>query len=230
VWLVAALVVLPGTAQTAALAAPASSGSQAAVTAVPMRLGVVLKEKTRIYRAPSLSSKVLYTCGKGTALGLVKQTTRFYAVRMIDNSLGFVEKTRVELHDQLVRSDPRVAEASQRIVQFAFEYMGVPYVWGGNTRKGIDCSGFVKAVFARLGINLPRTAREQILVGREVRWGELAPGDRLYFSTGGTYVDHTGIYIGGGRFIHASGAHGAVVVSAVSEPKYYRTLVGARRS
>ena len=112
-------------------------------------------------------------------------------------------------------------------MQFAFS-MGVPYVWGNTARDRL--LRVRQAVFARLGINLPRTAREQILVGREVRWGELAPGDRLYFSTGGTYVDHTGIYIGGGRFIHASGAHGAVVVSAVSEPKYYRTLVGARRS
>lgn len=215
------------TAEVQYAAAPRQQSQSAALRQA--RLGIVRKDNTRIYRRPDPRSQELFRCAAGTALGLVGQTKRYYAVLMIDHSYGFVEKSRVELYDYGVTIDPQAAQASQRIVQIALEYIGVPYVWGGNGRGGLDCSGFVKAVFARLGVNLPRVAREQFNVGRAVRWGELAPGDRLYFSTHGTYIDHTGIYIGGGRFIHASGSHGAVVVSSVTEPKYYRTLVGARR-
>lgn len=218
----------PDAAQVAQ-ASRTASGSKGQASKTEPRLGVVLKDGTRIYRRADSRSPELFRCAKGTALGLVGQTKKYYAVLMIDRSYGFVEKSRVELYNYAVTIDPEQQKESHRIVQIALEYMGVPYVWGGNTQKGIDCSGFVKAVFKRLGVELPRVAREQINVGRAVRWGELAPGDRLYFSTHGQVIDHTGIYIGGGRFIHASGGAGAVVVSSVTESKYYNALVAARR-
>jgi cell wall-associated NlpC family hydrolase len=220
---------VPGGIQVAQASQKPTSASQSSTAKTEPRLGIVLKDGTPIYRQATSNSPVLFRCDKGTALGLVGQTKKYYAVLMIDRSYGFVEKSRVELHDQAVNIDPAQQKASHRIVQIAMEYIGVPYVWGGNTRKGLDCSGFVKAVFARMGVTLPRVAREQINVGRAVRWGELAPGDRLYFSSKGQVIDHTGIYIGGGRFIHASGGAGAVVVSAITEPKFYNTLVAARR-
>lgn len=224
------LVACPATAPLAAQTGASTVSNTAASKAPTARLGIVLKDGTRIFRKADSRSTELFRCDKGTALGLVGQTSKYYAVMMIDRSQGFVEKSRVELYNQSVALDPSGADMSRKVVQYAFEYMGVPYVWGGNTRSGIDCSGFVKAVFTRLGISLPRTAREQYTVGRPVRWGELAPGDRLYFVTKGSTIDHTGIYIGGGRFIHASGSHRSVVVSSVTEPKYFKTLVGARRS
>ena len=204
-----------------------ASGAQALPT---VRLGVVQEEGTRIYRSARRGSRVLFRCQRGGALGLVAQTKTFYAVLMIDRSYGFVEKRYVQLHDYGVSVNSEYGRAADRIVQIAFEYMGVPYVWGGNTQRGIDCSGFVKSVFSRLGVSLPRVARDQFNVGQPVRWTELAPGDRLYFCSHGAQIDHTGIYIGNGRFIHASGSAGAVVVSSVTEPKFFRTLVGARRS
>ncbi|HOM82639.1 MAG: C40 family peptidase [Armatimonadetes bacterium] len=219
----------PGAILVAQAPQKAANASQSSTAKSEPRLGIVLKDATPIYRRATSNSPVLFRCNKDTALALVGQTKKYYAVLMIDRSYGFVEKSRVELHDQSVRINPDELQASHRIVQIAMEYIGVPYVWGGNTRNGLDCSGFVKAVFARMGVTLPRVAREQVNVGRAVRWGELAPGDRLYFSSKGHVIDHTGIYIGGGRFIHASGGAGAVVVSAITEPKYYNTLVAARR-
>ena len=78
-------------------------------------------------------------------------------------------------------------------------YTGVPYVWGGNTPRGFDCSGFTRYVYAQVGIHLPRTASAQAAVGKAIPRSQARPGDILYWSHG-----HVGIYVGGGKMIDAS--------------------------
>ncbi|MGQ9728401.1 MAG: C40 family peptidase, partial [Candidatus Fervidibacter sp.] len=95
--------------------------------------------------------------------------------------------------------------------------------------KGLDCSAFVQRVFAARGIKLPRTSAKQAEVGIPVPVSQLQPGDRLYFAVKGNRIDHCGIYIGNGLFIHASGRHNAVVISSLYEPLYARSLVTIRR-
>ena len=117
------------------------------------------------------------------------------------------------------------------LLREAFSYLGVPYVWAGNTRSGLDCSGFVKNVFSTQGISLPRHSGDQARVGAPVAWEELRAGDRLYFDMKGVgRVSHTGIYVGNGYFIHASTNQGKVGVDSLLKPNYYKALVGARRS
>lgn len=120
---------------------------------------------------------------------------------------------------------------SASILREAFTYLGVPYVWAGNTRAGLDCSAFVKSVYAAHGVRLPRTAAEQARVGRSVgNSDDLLPGDRLYFDMGRKgRVSHCGIYLGNGLFIHASTNHGRVDVDPLSKPNYSRALVAVRR-
>jgi cell wall-associated NlpC family hydrolase len=89
------------------------------------------------------------------------------------------------------------------IVRAARDYVGVRYVWGGNTPRAFDCSGFTRYVFARYGITLPRTAHEQAAVGDAPFPGDLRPGDLLFFS-GGQGAQHIAIYVGGDTIIHAS--------------------------
>jgi peptidoglycan endopeptidase LytF len=116
------------------------------------------------------------------------------------------------------------------VVREAVRYLGAPYRYGGTSPlSGLDCSAFVQQVFARRGVRLPRTAAEQAQVGIPVSVADLRPGDRLYFSVRGRRVDHCGIYIGNGLFIHASGRHDAVVISRLDEPLYARSLVAIRR-
>jgi cell wall-associated NlpC family hydrolase len=117
------------------------------------------------------------------------------------------------------------------LLQEAFTYMGVPYVWGGVTRSGLDCSGFVGNVFRSQGVSLPRVAADQSKVGQLVNWADLAPGDRLYFDMGRKgRISHTGLYIGNGYFIHASTNHHRVDVDPLNKPNYLKALVCARRS
>ncbi|AEF19336.1 MULTISPECIES: C40 family peptidase [unclassified Hydrogenobaculum] len=107
----------------------------------------------------------------------------------------------------------------ERLKEVAFQYLGIPYRFGGNSRYGIDCSAFTQDVFRQLGINLPRTAREQARLGKLVRH-HLKPGDLLFFSTYAPYPSHVGIYIGNGKMIEASSVYGRVIVDDVANDPY----------
>lgn len=93
-----------------------------------------------------------------------------------------------------------ITASSNEIVEFALRFLGTPYVWGGNTPSGFDCSGYVKYVYAHFGINLPRRASEQATVGQTVSLDEAQPGDLVFFYSP---ISHVGIYLGDGMFVHA---------------------------
>lgn len=109
------------------------------------------------------------------------------------------------------------------------EWYGVRYRSGGNSKKGVDCSGFVCAVYTALyGITLPRVSREQYRISRKISTTELQQGDLLFFNTTGRGVSHVGIYLGNNRFIHASVSKG-VMVNSMFETYYLKRFVGAGR-
>ncbi len=108
-------------------------------------------------------------------------------------------------------------------------WYGVRYRTGGNTKNGIDCSGFTVAVYAAAyGINLPRVSREQYRISRKISTTELQEGDLLFFNTRGSGVSHVGVYLGNNKFIHATVSKG-VMVNGLFEPYYLQRFVGAGR-
>jgi cell wall-associated NlpC family hydrolase len=115
-----------------------------------------------------------------------------------------------------------------RITGTALRYLGVPYVWGGTSFGGVDCSGFVWAVFAKNGIYLPRTADAQYESGRHVSTRDLRAGDLVFFQTYALGASHVGIYLGNGKFVHASSSNG-VRVDQLAEDYYSARYLGARR-
>lgn len=114
------------------------------------------------------------------------------------------------------------------VVNNALSLQGIPYVWGGTSRKGFDCSGFTQYVFAGSKISLPRTAAEQYNIGTSVNRQQLQPGDLVFFSTYQSGASHVGIYIGGGNFIHAS-TSGGVRITSLNDSYYKTRYLGARR-
>ncbi len=121
-------------------------------------------------------------------------------------------------------------ERGERILGLAAPYMGAPYRLGGDGAGGIDCSGLTKAVFARLGCDLPRQSRLQASLGRSVGPAELEAGDLLFFATDRTVgISHVGIYLGGGRMLHSSPRRGGVGVDRLAGSDYERWFVEARR-
>lgn len=193
------------------------------------RVGMVSARSASIRTSRSGSSRILANCREGTPLGIVKQDDRWYGVLMIDGSIGWVPRALVRLLDYNLVAEPQSQSAGQRIVQIASKYLGVPYSWGGYSWDGLDCSGFVKAVFANFGIDLPRCSRDQAQVGAPVPFDQLQPGDRLYFACKGGDIDHTGIYAGNGYFIHSASTRGGVTFDSLDSARYSRWLVCARR-
>jgi peptidoglycan DL-endopeptidase CwlO len=111
------------------------------------------------------------------------------------------------------------------VVGVAMSYLGTPYVWGGASPGGFDCSGFVMFVFSQVGVSLPHHAADQYNYGTPVSRDELEPGDLVFFDG----LGHVGIYIGGGQFIHSPHTGDVVKISSLDESWYAATYVGARR-
>ena len=115
------------------------------------------------------------------------------------------------------------------MIATAKKYIGVPYVWGGSSPSGFDCSGFVQYVFQQHGIQLNRTASTQYQHGTYVSRSNLQSGDLVFFQdTYTTGISHLGIYIGNGEFIHASSSKG-VTISQLSNTYWNSHYYGARR-
>jgi len=116
------------------------------------------------------------------------------------------------------------------VVASAKQYLGCPYVYGGNGPNKFDCSGFTKYIFAKFGYTLNRTATNQLSNGAAVSRSELQPGDLVFFKYKTSKpVSHVGIYVGGGKFIHASSTGHTVCISDMSSGHYYNVYVCGRR-
>lgn len=120
------------------------------------------------------------------------------------------------------------AASQSKLEEAVKPLIGVKYRYGGTTPEGFDCSGFVRYVYKQLGIELPRSSREMIKIGRKVAKDELRPGDLVFFNTNGKSVSHVGIYMGNNKFVHSSTSKGVVYTSLDSE-YYAKRYVGARR-
>lgn len=123
------------------------------------------------------------------------------------------------------------ADARTTVIDTAKLYIGVPFVWGGDTPNGFDCSGFTQYVMKENGITIPRTVAEQYKCGTPVSKDNLKPGDLIFFTTYEVGATHVGIYINEDKFIHASlvPEPGQVMVSSLIEQYYAERYIGARR-
>lgn len=116
----------------------------------------------------------------------------------------------------------------KEILAYANTFTGVPYKFGGTTPAGFDCSGYIRHVFQKVGVQLPRQADEQYTVGKKVEKQNLQPGDLVFFETYEPGVSHSGIYIGDGQFISATSSSG-VAVADIDDSYWGPRYVGAKR-
>ena len=134
-------------------------------------------------------------------------------------------ETLVASSDSGASAAPPPSSHGGGVVGIAMRYLGVPYVWGGASPSGFDCSGFVMYVYAQVGVSLPHNAAAQYGYGSPVSRSQLAAGDIVFFDG----LGHNGLYIGGGQFIHAPHTGDVVKISNLGDSWYASTYVGARR-
>lgn len=209
------------------------------------RVAQVTSTGAKIRRLPQSSAASLYDCSKGTRLAVLRQSGIWSAVLMSDKSTGWLPTKylgmtaqTIDVSSQIVATPGPGGSASfagkryageNPMVSQALKWLGTRYVYGGTTRRGIDCSALVMKSFSACGYQLPRTAAQQAKVGAAIAPANLQSGDRLYFSASGSRIDHTGLYMGDGLFVHASGSGRQVMVSNLFEPRNWNIFVGARR-
>lgn len=201
-------------------------------------------EKTLIYAAMSTKSRVYYRVAAYEYLVVTDSSKDNWMKVLLQNGqYGYVQSDTIAKLPLEVAVDVKAKSRTSRgaigndssrgrAAERGLDFKGTPYAWGGNDMyKGVDCSAFVKNLFGEVGMNLPRTAAEQALVGQPItRLEDLQKGDRLYFwEAKRNKIGHTGIYLGNGLFVHSSRGKNGVDTDYLGAPKWLKLLVAARR-
>jgi len=202
---------------------------------------------SKVHRSPYYDSTVIGCFKNGTLLTVLETTTYFYKVDCYDMS-GYIAKSQVSVNENgeyYVNCEKDSAETKylpyysmqaalelrQGLLEVAKEYIGVPYVSGGTSRWGFDCSGYTQYVFNEMGISIERTVLNQLEQGIIVAKEDLQCGDFVIFSyTGdnGGFASHIGIYVGNDQVIHASSSRG-ITISDLNSQYYTYHYQCARR-
>ncbi len=196
--------------------------------AVHGRVAEVQSLFAHLYREASATKRApLLTVPFETRLEVVAEpggNQRWLEVRLPDDRTAWVQRGDVAFDVKPLG----VAE----MLDLSKRFVGLPYTWGGTSSFGYDCSGFVQMLCRRRGVSLPRDSRLQVNCGAvaPVRREDLAPGDLLYFGSSDKKISHTGLYLGGGKFINATTYRTPTVrIDDLSEPHWTRLLVAVRR-
>ena len=156
------------------------------------------------------------------------QAQKFQKQGVIDEFF-IVSPQKYAINQPKKGKSPQKSDVRDDLVQSAHQYLGVPYKWGGTSESGFDCSGLTRAVYRLNGIELPRASYEQFEEGKSIKKDKLQRGDLVFFITNrGKRINHVGIYIGNGEFIHAP-SKGKVVSKARLDNSYWsKAYKGAR--
>jgi N-acetylmuramoyl-L-alanine amidase len=217
----------------------------------PVRVGWVDRPQVNLRLGPGLEYPEVGELGLGAKFVVLEKSGQWYRIASGNGAVGWVASWLVDTREQRLARQQRLAmiasgqvsEASafagllagasslgSKIVNLASAYLGYPYVRGGESPSGFDCSGFVRYVMKRFGIDVSHDSRVLFRQGTPVSRHELQPGDVVFFRN--TYragISHVGIYIGDDKFIHASTHETGVRISSLNKPYYVDRYVGARR-
>ncbi len=188
----------------------------------------VTTETLRVRSEASTDSSIVSLVNNGEDLVVVEESDEWVLVE-IDDETGYVYKDYVTIAQKLptaktiteIRYGEGVSDVRVDLVQYALQFVGNRYVWGGTSlTKGVDCSGFTMKIYEKYGIYLPHSSRAQPSYGTKIKASQAQPGD-LFFYGSGKHISHVAIYIGNGQIVHASNKRDGIKISSA----YYRTPI-----
>ncbi len=193
-------------------------------------------EETPAQYARVTASSLNVRSGAGTGYDKVGSLHCGAVVEILGQADGWyqIESGYISAEYTVPASADEAASSSlgQQIADYALQFVGYPYVYGGSSPSGFDCSGFTSYVYRQFGYSLNRSAANQLDNGTPVSMSELQPGDLVLFKKAGTgskRASHVGLYIGGGQFVHASTSTVGVIISNMTDAYYTTGFVGGRR-
>lgn len=203
-------------------------------------------ETANLRKTASTASEVVTTLSLNSAVNVISEENGWSKVKVGDKegyiSSSLLSDKRQETSRSMTKFREKTAEESNKtentsnvassgngssVVATANQYIGSRYIYGGTAPSGFDCSGFTSYVYKKYGVSLNRTAAGQYSNGVAVSKGELQPGDLVMFGKSG--INHVGIYIGGGKMIHAANPSRGVTTDTINSGYYGTNYVGARR-
>ncbi|MCP4229684.1 MAG: C40 family peptidase [bacterium] len=195
-----------------------------------------LDNKVPVWARPGPDSLIGDFLEYGAKPKLLDYDGGYFLVQMEDGYTGWVEEKYVKLPGEGKNpfTDPRsninMSDVRKDIIATARGYIGTPYLWGGTTGDGFDCSGFVQTVFAENDIELPRGSGDQFRDGWKIEKDRMLPGDLIFFHTYTSGPSHVGIWLGDGRFIHAESSPAGVTITPLATIPYWNSRYhGSRR-
>lgn len=182
-----------------------------------------------IRSGPSTSSGLVDQAGSGAKVFIFGFNCGWYKVKY-NGQIGYIRSDLVTLLEKPYCNSGSSSSTSlgTQIANYGMSFVGYPYVYGGTSPSGFDCSGFVQYIYRQFGYSINRTATAQLANGYYVSYDSLIPGDLVFFGSGSS-ASHVGMYIGGGEFVHAANSRSGVKISSLSESWYAARYIGARR-
>ena len=196
-------------------------------------IAIVNTQTLKVRGEPNTDSVVITLIPEEEELEVIEVMENGWIKFLLDDEEAYVSGEYVDVEERLEKAvtltelmyGQGVSDVRVDLVQYAKQFVGNPYVWGGvSLTNGADCSGFTLSVFKKYGIALPHHAASQAQMGRKVSMSEIQPGDLVFYAKNGS-INHVAIYIGNGQVIHASSPKTGIKVSSVN----YRTVYCAKR-
>lgn len=193
--------------------------------------GIITASALNVRQEPSTSAPIVSTLPNGTYVKVNWLQPGWANITYSTTIYGYVSLDYITIHTGQMPSRAASYSKGQAVVDYAKQFLGTPYVYGGSSPSGFDCSGFTSYVYRQFGVTLNRVTTGQMQNGIWVAKNELQPGDIVgfYSQPGGSYVGHVGIYVGNGMMIHSPHSGDVVKYDSIMTGSYADRYAAGRR-